>query len=99
MISSRICLYKFLNCGVYNVTAAFMKAIVILILSCPFVFAAATNEIQVFTRTDSRISPGNLVTFEEFTRAGQTNLLRVTTTKDGNTNSLAHNFFHRGVYL
>jgi hypothetical protein len=40
-----------------------------------------------------------LVTYEEFTRSGQTNLLRVTTSKDGVTNAIAHNFYHQGIYL
>ena len=76
-----------------------MKAIIGCLLSCLSVFAADTNEIRVVTRTDSHISPGYLVTYEEFTRGGQTNLLRVTTSKDGVTNSIAHNFYHEGAYL
>jgi len=78
---------------------AFMKAIICFLVCCLSVFAADTNEIRVVTRTDSHVSPGYLVTYEEFTRGGQTNLIRVTSVKDGATNSLAHNFYHRGVYL
>src|SRR5262249_25796791 len=76
-----------------------MKTIIVCLLSCLSAFAADTNEIQVVTRTDTKVSPGYVVTYEEFTRNGQTNLLRVTSVKDGATNSLAHNFYHRGVYL
>jgi hypothetical protein len=76
-----------------------MKAIIGCLLCCLLTFAADTNEIQVVTRTDTKVSPGYLVTYEEFTRNGQTNLLRVTTIKDGVTNSIAHNFYHRGAYL
>ena len=76
-----------------------MKTIIVCLLSCLSAFAGDTNEIHVVTRTDTKVSPGYLVTYEEFTRNGQTNLLRVTTTKDGVTNSIAHNFYHHGAYL
>lgn len=73
--------------------------IIVCLLSCLSALAGDTNEIHVVTRTDTKVSPGYLVTYEEFTRDGQTNLLRVTTAKDGVTNSSAHNFYHRGAYL
>ena len=76
-----------------------MKAIIGCLLCCLSAFAADTNEIRVVTRTDSKVSPGYLATYEEFTRSGQTNLLRITTVKDGVTNSLAHNFYHKGAFL
>jgi len=76
-----------------------MKAIIGCLLCCLSVFAAGTNEIQVVTRTDTKVTPGYLVTYDTFIRGGQTNLLRITTVKDRTTNSLAHNFYHRGVYL
>ena len=76
-----------------------MKAIIGCLLCCLSVLAADTNEIRVVTRTDAKVSPGYLVTYEEFTRIGQTNLLRITTVKDGVTNSIAHNFYHQGAYL
>jgi hypothetical protein len=76
-----------------------MKAIIGCLLCCLSAFAADTNEIRVVTRTDAKVSPGYLVTYEEFTRSGQTNLLRTTTFKDGVTNSIAHNFYHQGTYL
>lgn len=49
--------------------------------------------------TDSKASPGCLVTYEEFTRGGQTNLLRITSVSEGVTNSIAHNFYQQGAYL
>ncbi len=61
--------------------------------------AADTDEIRHVTWTDTKVSPGYLVTYKEFTRGGQTNLLRVTTSKDGVTSSMAHNFYYRGAYL
>lgn len=76
-----------------------MKAIVGCLLCCLSVVAADTNAIRITTRMDSHVSPGYLVTYEEFTRGGQTNLLRVTSVKDGVTNTIAHNFYHQGVYL
>ena len=76
-----------------------MKAIIVCLLCCLSAFAGDTNEIRVVTRTDAKVSPGYLVTYEEFTRSGQTNLLRTTTFKDGVTNSIAHNFYHQGTYL
>ena len=75
-----------------------MKAIIVCLLCCLSVLAADMNEIRVVTRTNDKVSPGYLVTYEEFTRSGQTNLLRVTTVKDGVTNSVAHNFYHQGAY-
>ncbi len=80
-------------------TATFMKPIIGCLLSCLPLFAVDTNVIHFFTRTNSKISPGYLITYEEFTRGGQTNLLRITSAKTGVTNSCAHNFYHRGVYL
>ena len=76
-----------------------LAAIIGCLLSYPSAFAADTNEIRIVTRTDAKVSPGYLVTYEEFTRGGQTNLLRTTTFKDGVTNSIAHNFYHQGTYL
>jgi hypothetical protein len=76
-----------------------MKAIIGCLLCCLSVLAADTNGIRVVTRTNTKVSPGYLVTYEEFTRSGQTNLLRVTTVKDGVTDSVAHNFYHQGAYL
>jgi hypothetical protein len=76
-----------------------MKALVVYLLCCLSVFAAGTNEIQVVTRTDTKVSPGYLVRYDTFTRSGQTNLLRITTTKDGVTNNVIHTFVHQGARL
>jgi hypothetical protein len=76
-----------------------MKAMIGCLLCCLSAFAADTNEIRVVRWTNTNVSPGYLVTYEEFTRGGPTNLLRVTSIKDGVTNSLAHNFYHQGIYL
>ena len=76
-----------------------MKAIIVCILSCLSVFAADTNEIRVVITTKTDIPAGYLLTFEEFTRGGQTNLLRITRTKDGVSEYRAHNFYHNGVHL
>jgi hypothetical protein len=76
-----------------------MKAIIGCLLCCLSAFAADTNEIRVFTKTVGKDGAGNLITSEEFTRNGQTNLIRITGVKDGVTNSIAHNFYHQGAYL
>ncbi len=76
-----------------------MNAVIVCLLWSLPVLAADTNEIRFVTRTDTKVSPGYLVTYEEFTRGGQTNLLRITTSKNGVTNSIAHNFYHQGAYL
>ena len=55
------------------------------------------DDIRVFTRTNTNITPGHLITFEEFTRDGQTNLLRITVTKDGVLQHRSHNFYHNGA--
>src|SRR5512135_2123750 len=76
-----------------------MKTIILCLPCCLSLLAADTNEIRLIKWTDSKISPGYSVTYEEFTRSGQTNLVRVTTSKDGVTSSMAHNFYYRGAYL
>ena len=76
-----------------------MKAIIGCLLCCLSVFAADTNEIRVVTKTKGKDAAGNLITSEEFIRSGRTNLIRITGVKDGVTNSIAHNFYHQGVYL
>jgi hypothetical protein len=76
-----------------------IKAIIGCLLFCLPAFAADTNEIRVVTWKEAKGPPGYSVTCEEFTRSGQTNLLRITTFKDGVTNSITHNFYHQGTYL
>ena len=53
-----------------------MKTAIVLILSCISVVAADTNDIEVTATTNTHTQPGILITFDSFTRAGQTNLLR-----------------------
>ena len=77
----------------------FMKVIIVCLLTCLSVCVADTNDIQVVTTTNTNISPGRLITYDEFTRGGQTNLLRVTGTKDGVLADRAHNFYHDGAYV
>jgi hypothetical protein len=59
-----------------------MKTIIIFLLSGLSAFAGDTNEIQVGTRTDTKVAPGYLVSYDEFTRNGQTNLVRSTLSKN-----------------
>src|SRR5471030_335918 len=62
-----------------------MKIYLALILSCVSAIAADTSDIRVVTTTDTHTQPGILITIDEFTRAGQTNLLTKTQTptRDG----------------
>ena len=76
-----------------------MKTSIGFLLCCLSCFAADTNEIRVVTRTDTKVSPGYLVTYEEFNRSGQTNLLRITSATGGVTNSVSHNFYYKGTFL
>ena len=61
--------------------------------------AGGASDIQIFTRTNTNISPGYVTMYEEFTRDGQTNLLRITVTKDGMVRDRAHSFYYQGAYL
>src|ERR1041385_3431828 len=61
--------------------------------------AGGASDIQIFTRTNTNISPGYVTMYEEFTRDGQTNLLRITVTKDGMVQDRAHNFYYQGAHL
>jgi hypothetical protein len=76
-----------------------MKTIVAYILSCLSVVAAGTNDVQVFTTTDTHTQPGILITLDTFTRGGQTNLLRDFRTKDGALTIRNHRFYHDGVQI
>ena len=49
-----------------------MTTIIVCLLGCLSAFAGDTNEIHVVTRTATKVSPGYLVTYDEFTRNGQT---------------------------
>lgn len=68
-------------------------------LSGGLAVAADVDDVRVYSRTNALAKPGALVIYEDVTRGGQTNLLRITSLQDGVTNSMAHQFYHRGAYL
>ena len=74
-----------------------MKTIIIWILSCLSVFAADTNDIRVVTWSYKVLPEDSLATIEVFTRAGQTNLVRQTHTKDGVVLLRNQSFYHNGA--
>ena len=76
-----------------------MKIIIAYILTCISVVAAGTNDIQVFTTLNTNTQPGILITIDEFTRAGQTNLVCDTRTKDGVLRIRTHMFYHDGLLV
>jgi hypothetical protein len=77
----------------------YMKTTIAYILTCVSVVAAGTNDVQVFTTTDTHTQPGILITLDTFTRAGQTNLLRDMRTKDGVLTIRNQTFCHDGVQI
>jgi len=77
----------------------FMKNAIVLILSCISVIAADTNDIQVTTTTDTHTQPGVLITFDSFTRDGQTNLVRDTRTEAGALRIRTQRFYYDGSLL
>jgi hypothetical protein len=76
-----------------------MKIIIAYILSCLSLLAVGTNDIQVFTTLNTNTQPGILITIDEFTRAGQTNLVCDTRTKDGVLRIRTHMFYHDGFLI
>lgn len=76
---------------------AFMKAILVCILSGLSVLAADTNDIRVVTRTHKIMPENSLATVEVFTRSGQTNLVRDTHTRDGVVLFRSQSFYHDGT--
>jgi hypothetical protein len=74
-----------------------MKTIIIWILSCLPIFAADTNDIRVVTWSYKVMPEDSLATIEVFTRAGQTNLVRQTHTKDGVVLLRNQSFYHNGT--
>jgi hypothetical protein len=71
-----------------------MKTILTLMLVCFSVLAA--DDIAVTTTVKPHSSlPGQITTKEVFTRGGQTNLVRVTTTRDGMVISRIHRFYYK----
>ena len=73
-----------------------MKIYLALILSCVSALAADTSDIRVVTTTDTHTQPGILITIDEFTRGGQTNLVCDTRTKDGALQIRTQMFYHNG---
>jgi hypothetical protein len=74
-----------------------MRAIILFVLSCVSIFAAGTNDVQVFTRSYKVMPEDSLATIEVFTRGGQTNLIRKTHTKDGVVSLRSQSFYHNGI--
>lgn len=71
-----------------------MKATILLLLSCLCLRAA--DDIHVATVVSTNGEAGTMTTQEFFTRAGQTNLVCSTTTRDGVVRSRAYRFYHNG---
>jgi hypothetical protein len=76
-----------------------MKAILLCMLSCLSVVAADTNRIQLFTTASTNAESGYLNTVDEFTRGGQTNLIRRTHTRGGVVVFRSQTFYHNGADL
>jgi hypothetical protein len=69
-----------------------MKPIIVLLLFVTCIFPA--DDIGVTTTVKTNAESGRAVTKEYFTRAGQTNLLRSTTTTNGVVRSRLYRFYH-----
>ena len=65
-----------------------------LLFSC--VCALAVDDIGVTTTTKTNAQSGAVITKQFFTRGGQTNLLRSTTSTNGVVKSRLHRFYHDG---
>ncbi len=57
------------------------------------------GDIRSFVTVRTNLAQGELITLEDFTRNGQTNLARITVTRDGVVQHRGHNFYHRGVLV
>ena len=76
-----------------------MKITIAYLLTLMSVFAAGTNDVQVFTTLNTNTQPGILITLDTFTRAGQTNLVREVRTKNGVLIIGNESFYHDGVEI
>jgi hypothetical protein len=76
-----------------------MKTAIVLILSCISVIGADTNDARVVTEINTNTQPGILITFDVFTRGGETNLLRDTRTEAGALRIRTQRFYHEGSEL
>jgi hypothetical protein len=72
-----------------------MKSIIILLFFAKCLFAA--DNITTTTRTNAE--SGSVITKEYFTRAGQTNLVRSTTTTNGVVRSRLYRFYHNKKHV
>jgi hypothetical protein len=72
-----------------------MKTFIVLILSCASVFGADIS-IRVVTTVRTNDS-GSITTMDVFTRDGQTNLVRYTSTKSGAVRIRIHRFYYHGL--
>ena len=75
-----------------------MKILIAFILSCASVFGAETG-IQLFTTTETNAATASIYTTDVFTRDGQTNLVRETTTQAGVIQLQFQTFYHDGTRL
>lgn len=57
------------------------------------------GDIRSFITIRTNLAQGELITLEDFTRHGQTNLARITVTKDGVLQHRGHNFYHQGILV
>ncbi len=57
------------------------------------------GDIRSFVTVRTNFAQGTVNTLEEFTRHGQTNLIRVTVMQHGVLQHRGHNFYHRGVLV
>jgi hypothetical protein len=76
-----------------------MKATIASILFSFAVVASDMNDVQVFTTSSTNTESGCLDSLDVFTRAGRTNLVRKTQTKDGVVLFRMHTFYHRGAEM
>ena len=74
-----------------------MKTFIALVLSCASVLGADTS-IQVVTTVRTNAS-GSVSTKDVFTRNGQTNLVRNTSTKSGVVQIQVHRFYYNGLLV
>jgi len=76
-----------------------MKTFIMLVLSCASVLGADTGIRVVTTSTTNAASASIIHTQDIFTRDGQTNLIRITNTKDGAVQIQIHHFYCDGHWV
>jgi hypothetical protein len=75
-----------------------MKMFIALILSCLSTLGADTD-LKVITSTKTDAEKALVFTQDVFLRAGQTNLVRTTLSKEGSLEMRTQRFYHEGVLL